>query len=58
MRMRTHGCHRMVTEASKTTNFRAHFFITRFYIGWQTDITFCIGKFFQAGERNQQSHQL
>ena len=25
IRMWTHGCHKMMTENSKTTNFRAHF---------------------------------
>ena len=30
MRMRTHGCHRIVTEISKTANFQARFFYNMF----------------------------
>ena len=43
MRMRTRGCHRMVTETTKITNFRACFFYNTF-LYWLAnlliDITF------------------
>ena len=58
--MCTCGRHRMVTETSKTTNFQAHFFYNTF-LYWLANLlidkAFCIGKFFQAGERNQRNKQ-
>ena len=61
MRMCIRGRHRMVTETSKTTNFRACFFLTHFSY-WLAnlliDIIFALASYFQTDERNQRNNQL
>ena len=58
MCIRTRGCHRMVIENSKTTNFRAHFFSNTF-LYWLAnlliDITFLYWQVFfsQVKETNK-----
>ena len=61
MCMRTRGRHRLVTEISKTANFRAYFFYNMFIILVSKPThpyNFLYWQVFQAGERNQRSNQL
>ena len=56
MCMCTRGRHTMVTETSKTINFRVHFYYNTF-IYWLANllinITFFYWQVFQVGERNK-----
>ena len=49
MRMRTHDRQTMMTETSKTTNFRARFFYNIFYSPIQQYNVFLLARLFQAG---------